>query len=629
MKKNNLLKTFFIYLIISLFISISFSIYKNYIDIENSTLEQYNYTYLLKSIEEDNLEDIQSINIKPSETGSGFATITFKDKKTPSKTISIPSVTSFMNFLHSHIDNNIINSIIKTSAPSKGIKPLSFIIPIILIVLIISIIISTLLGKGSSISTRATSFGRSKAKIYDATQSKITFKDVAGLKEEKEDLEEVVEFLKSPKSFEEMGARIPKGILLVGPPGTGKTLLARAIAGEASVKFFSISGSDFVEMFVGVGASRVRDLFDEAKKNKPALIFIDEIDAVGRRRGSGLGGGHDEREQTLNQLLVEMDGFMKNEGIIVLAATNRPDILDPALLRPGRFDRQIIVDAPDVKGREEILQVHIKGKKIDDSINIKEIAKMTSGFTGAELENLMNEAALLATKQKKEKINIEHVKKAFIKVGIGTERKSRVISEEERKITAYHEAGHAILHEMLPLLDPVHLVSIIPTGMAGGYTMPLPVDKGYLSKNYLIQNIMSLFGGRIAEEIIFGDITTGASNDIERATKTAYSMVAKYGMSDLGPIQFEKDKISDKLYSEVDKTAEKIISTAYNSAKEIIVENIEILHKAADLLLEKEKILGDEFRALFPENAIPEKKKPTLVSFSNDNVDENATNFNN
>lgn len=627
MKKVTIFQTIFIYFLIACFILVGLTIYKNYSLSKHSGIEKYTYNTLLSDIENNNLEDILAIDIKPDVRGSGFATIIFKDNKKPSEVLAIPSMSSFMQVVHSNLKDT---DIVVTQAAEKPISLFSYLFPFLVIAAVVIIIILVIATQGKSMSSRATSFGKNKAKLITGNQVKVTFKDVAGLKEEKYDLEEVVEFLKAPQKFEEIGARIPKGILLVGPPGTGKTLLARAIAGEASVKFFSISGSDFVEMFVGVGASRVRDLFEEAKRNKPALIFIDEIDAVGRRRGSGLGGGHDEREQTLNQLLVEMDGFTKNEGLIILAATNRPDILDPALLRPGRFDRQIVVGAPDVKGREDILKVHAKNKKLDETVDINEIAKMTSGFTGAELENLLNEAALLAARKNEKTIKTKHIRKAFIKVGVGTERKSRVISQEEKEITAYHEAGHAILFETLNLLDSVHIVSIIPTGMAGGYTMPLPVDKGYLSKNYLEQHIISLFGGRIAEDIIFNDVTTGASNDIERATKTAYSMVAKYGMSSLGPIQFDPKENSQELSAAIDKEVEKIISNAYEKAKSIITDNLDILHSCAKLLLEKEKISGDEFRALFPENSLPEKKKPTIIEFdyNSENYEKNQADEN-
>lgn len=628
MKKISIFKTIFIYFLIACFVLVSINIY-TYIISNKNTTEDYTYNNLINDIENNNISHISTIKISPDENNSGYATIVFNDEEKSVKVLPIPSLSSFMDIVHSNLkDTNII----KTEAmPKSNSLPLWATLVLIAIVLII-IIVTIVAGIASpikSMSDRAVRLGKNKAKLIIGSQVKVTFKDAAGLKEEKNDLEEVVEFLKSPQKFEEIGARIPKGILLVGPPGTGKTLLARAIAGEANVKFFSISGSDFVEMFVGLGASRVRDLFEEAKRNKPALIFIDEIDAVGRRRGPGIGGGHDEREQTLNQLLVEMDGFTKNEGLIILAATNRPDVLDPALLRPGRFDRQIVVGAPDVKGREDILKVHAKNKKIDKSVDLKEVAKMTSGFTGAELENLLNESAILAVRKNKKYIEIDHIKKAFIKVGVGTERKSRIVSQEERKITAYHEAGHAILFEMLNLLDSVHIVSIIPTGMAGGYTMPLPVDKGYLSKNYLEQHIISLFGGRVAEDIIFNDITTGASNDIERATETAHSMVSKYGMSSLGPINFNPKVTSEELSALIDKEVEKIISTAYEKAKSIITDNLDILHSCAKLLLEKEKISGDEFRALFPENSLPEKKKPTIVEFDYDNEDDNIDNADN
>ncbi len=613
MKKGKLAYTIFLYFLMGCFILLFLSMYQKYTLNFNENHLKYTYSTLINDIENKNIEDIKTLIIKPDDLNSGYVKIIFEDKRRPSQTLAVPSISNFMEVVHNNLkDTNIV----ETKPISKKGSVLSVIMPIIFTIVTIIIIVVILKGQDKGPASKVNNFGKSKAKMINGNMSKVTFKDVAGLREEKGDLEEVVEFLKEPQKFEEIGARIPKGILLVGPPGTGKTLLARAIAGEADVKFFSISGSDFVEMFVGVGASRVRSLFEEAKNNKPCLIFIDEIDAVGRKRGSGLGGGHDEREQTLNQLLVEMDGFTKNEGIIIIAATNRPDILDPALLRPGRFDRQIFVGSPDVKGREDILKVHAKNKKIDENVEISEIAKMTSGFTGAELENLLNEAAILAAKSNCKFINMEHIKKAFIKVGVGTERKSRVISKEEKEITAYHEAGHAILFEMLNLLDSVHIVSIIPTGSAGGYTMPLPVDKGYLSKNYLKQHIISLFGGRVAEDIIFSDVTTGASNDIERATKTAYSMVSDYGMSSLGPMQFNPKINSEQLASLIDKEVEKIISEAYETAKKIINENIEVLHSCASLLMEKEKISGDEFRKLFPENYLPEKKKPTLIEFN-------------
>ena len=459
-------------------------------------------------------------------------------------------------------------------------------------------------------------FGKSRARLSLAGDSKVTLKDVAGLKEEKEDLQEIVDFLRDPGKFTKVGARIPKGVLLEGPPGTGKTLLAKAIAGEANVPFFSISGSDFVEMFVGVGASRVRDLFEEAKKNAPCIVFIDEIDAVARRRGTGMGGGHDEREQTLNQMLVEMDGFAANAGIIVMAATNRVDILDPAILRPGRFDRKIAVGLPNVGGREAILQVHAKNKPLGDNVDLKQIAQTTAGFTGADLENLLNEAAIVAAKDNRCFISQEDIKTAFVKVGIGTERKSRIISDKERKITAYHESGHAILFHVLPDVGPVYSVSIIPTGAgAAGYTMPLPErDDMFMTKGRMLQEIMVSLGGRIAEEIIFDDITTGASSDIKKATQIAKKMVTRYGMSEnVGVICYDDDddevfigrdlahaKAHSELVSgEIDREIHRIIDECYAKAKALILENSDVLHKSAQLLLKKEKISRAEFEALF------------------------------
>lgn len=458
-------------------------------------------------------------------------------------------------------------------------------------------------------------FGKSRAKMTLGDKS-VTFAQVAGLKEEKEELEEIVDFLKEPGKYTGVGARIPKGVLLEGPPGTGKTLLAKAVAGEAGVPFFSISGSDFVEMFVGVGASRVRDLFEEAKHNAPCIVFIDEIDAVARRRGTGMGGGHDEREQPLNQLLVEMDGFGVNEGIIVMAATNRVDILDPAILRPGRFDRKVAVGTPDVGGREEILKVHAKNKPLGDDVNLQQLAQTTAGFTGADLENLLNEAAIIAAKENRSFIANKDVKRAFVKVGIGAEKKSRIISDKEKKITAYHEAGHAILFHVLPDVGPVYTVSIIPTGVgAAGYTMPLPEkDEMFATKSRMLQDIMVSLGGRIAEEIIFGDITTGASSDIKKATKTARRMVTRYGMSDnIGVICYDDDDDevfigkdlahakahSEEISGEIDKEVKHIIDDCYTKAKDIILQHEDVLHSCAQLLLEKEKITREEFEGLF------------------------------
>ncbi|MCR2019100.1 ATP-dependent zinc metalloprotease FtsH, partial [Blautia pseudococcoides] len=454
-------------------------------------------------------------------------------------------------------------------------------------------------------------------------EKSVTFKDVAGLQEEKEELQEIVDFLKSPQKYVKVGARIPKGVLLVGPPGTGKTLLAKAVAGEAGVPFFSISGSDFVEMFVGVGASRVRDLFEEGKKNAPCIIFIDEIDAVARRRGTGMGGGHDEREQTLNQLLVEMDGFGVNEGIIVMSATNRVDILDPAILRPGRFDRKVGVGRPDVKGREEILQVHARKKPLGEDVDLKEIARTTAGFTGADLENLMNEAAIITARDGRYFLTQKDIRQAFIKTGIGAEKKSRVISEKEKKITAYHEAGHAILFHVLPEMGPVHTISIIPTGMgAAGYTMPLPEqDEMFNSRNKMLENIIVDLGGRVAEELIFGDVTTGASQDIKQATQLARSMVTQYGMSDkVGLINYGSDEdevfigrdlaharnYGEQTAALIDSEVKRIIDESYSKAKELISAHMNVLHGCVELLLEKEKIGREEFEALFQENAVSE-----------------------
>ncbi len=496
---------------------------------------------------------------------------------------------------------------------------LTTILPILVsvgLVLVLMMFMTRSMNGGGGSNAKMMNFGKSRARMSTDSDKKVTFKEVAGLEEEKEDLVEIVDFLKEPQKYVKVGARIPKGVLLVGPPGTGKTLMAKAVAGEAGVPFFSISGSDFVEMFVGVGASRVRDLFEEGKKHSPCIIFIDEIDAVARRRGTGMGGGHDEREQTLNQLLVEMDGFGVNEGIIVMAATNRVDILDPAILRPGRFDRRVVVGAPDVKGREEILKVHANGKPLGEDVNFKQIAQTTAGFTGAELENLLNEAAILAAKENRAYLMQQDIKEAFIKVGIGTEKKSKVISDKEKRITAYHEAGHAILCYVLPDIDPVYTISIIPTGMgAAGYTMRLPEkDELFNTRGEMMENIQVCLGGRIAEEIIFDDITTGASQDIKQATSIAKAMVTKYGMStEVGLVAYGDDQdevfigrdlahargFSESVASTIDKEVKRLIDTCYEKAKQIILEHEEVLHSCTKLLLEKEKIGREEFESLF------------------------------
>ena len=531
------------------------------------------------------------------------------------KEVNIPDINSFMTYAQEILKTN---SYTLTERPeSVFMKGLYLIIPfgIIVIVLLFGLL---LINPGNQGGNKTMSFGKSRARMTNgAEKTKVTFNDVAGVDEEKEELEEIVEFLKTPKKFTDMGARIPKGVLLVGQPGTGKTLLAKAVAGEAGVPFFSISGSEFVEMFVGVGASRVRDLFEQAKKNAPSIIFIDEIDAVGRQRGAGLGGGHDEREQTLNQLLVEMDGFGTNEGVIVLAATNRPDVLDKALLRPGRFDRQIVVSAPDVKAREQILEVHARKKKLAEDVDLKTVARNTSGFAGADLENILNEAALLAARRNLDCIGMKEIEDAMVKVTMGPEKKTRVRSEKENKLVAYHEAGHAVVSRYLPTQDKVHQISIVPRGMAGGYTMYRPAeDKSFRSKTEMEESIVSLLGGRVAEKLILDDISTGASNDIERATAISRAMVTKYGMSErLGTITFcadqeevflGRDLAHAKEYSEetaaiIDEEVKKIVDAGYEKAINILSEHVDKLHAVAKVLLEKEKIDGDEFDKIFAE----------------------------
>lgn len=516
------------------------------------------------------------------------------------------------------IDKNPTNTEIKETYAKPTSIPfwIQYLPTILLIVMVVAFwFLFMQQSQGGGGSRGVMNFGKSRARMASPDKKRVTFADVAGADEEKAELAEVVDFLKSPKKYTDMGARIPKGILLVGPPGTGKTLLAKAVSGEAGVPFFSISGSDFVEMFVGVGASRVRDLFEQAKKHTSSIVFIDEIDAVGRQRGAGLGGGHDEREQTLNQLLVEMDGFGINEGIIIIAATNRPDILDPALLRPGRFDRQIVVNAPDVKGREEILKVHSKNKPLSDVVKLDVLAKRTPGFTGADLENLMNEAALLAVRNNKHIIGMEELEEAVTRVIAGPEKKSRVISEHDRKLTAYHEAGHAVVMKLLPNADPVHQISIVPRGMAGGYTMHLPAeDRAYTSKSRLEDDMVGLLGGRVAEKLVMGDISTGAKNDIDRATSIAKKMVMEFGMSDeIGPIALGTDhdevflgrdlgrsrNFSEEVAARVDREMKRLIDGAYQHAQKLLTENMNKLHAVAQALLEKEKLEGSEFEEIF------------------------------
>ena len=571
--------------------------------------EEYVYSDLLKELDENNVASVEVS--RRTEVGDyGTAEATLKDGSVIR--VDVPSI----SVLQQVLDEKALTNDVKIDVGDlQRESMLSQVVPSLIMMIVMIIIFILLFNRMQGGGGKMNNFGKSKAKMSVDGESNVTFDNVAGCDEEKGELEELVEFLKAPKKFTELGARIPKGVLLVGPPGTGKTLLAKAVAGEAGVPFFSISGSDFVEMFVGVGASRVRDLFEQAKKNAPSIVFIDEIDAVGRRRGAGLGGGHDEREQTLNQLLVEMDGFGINESVIIIAATNRADILDPALLRPGRFDRQVYVGRPDVKGREAILRVHAKGKPMASEVDLKVVAQTTAGFTGADLANLLNEAALLTARDGKKKIDMEEIQKALIKIGVGTEKKTRVISEKEKYITAYHEGGHAILFEVLSELEPVHSISIIPTGMAGGYTMPLPgEDRMYMTKMMMEQEIISLLGGRAAEELVIKDITTGASNDIERATSMARDMVTKYGMSELlGPIQFggDNDEVfigrdwgharnyGEGVAATIDQEVNRIVTDAYREAKRLLQENMEMLHATAKLLVEKEKVTGDEFRSLF------------------------------
>ncbi len=575
--------------------------------IRNSSVP-YSYDRFISDMDAGKVEEV---TITPDREGnSGYVNVSLESGT--NKKLYVTSVEEAEKVIREKGFDPIIKDGFWTTWSLNVLVPLVVVVFAIVFMFIMLFAGST--GGSGGANSKMMNFGKINAEMIK--DGKINFENVAGLKEEKEELSEIVDFLKDPEKYTALGARIPRGIMLEGSPGTGKTLLAKAVAGEAKVPFFSISGSDFVEMFVGVGASRVRDLFETAKKNSPCIVFIDEIDAVARRRGTGLGGGHDEREQTLNQILVEMDGFKDNQGIIVMAATNRIDILDPAILRPGRFDRQIVVGRPDVKGREDILKVHAKNKPLGDDVDLGELARTTVGFTGADLENLLNESAIKAAKENKAFISMEDVKKSFVKVGIGTEKKSRVVSDKEKKITAYHEAGHAILFHVLPDVGPVYTVSIIPTGPgAGGYTMPLPEkDDMYLTKGKILQDIMVSLGGRIAEEIIFGDITTGASSDIKKATRAARQMVTRFGMSEnIGVICYEDDgdevfigrdlahakNHSEVVASEIDREVKSIIDDCYAKAKDIIIENEPILHKCAELLLEKERISREEFEALF------------------------------
>ena len=588
-----------------------------YMNKNSKTDSGYTIVDFQAEVSEDLIGSVEIYQNKEIPTGTVYITYRQTNEE---KEFYVSDVNKVQQIIMSKGNGNIRLELHDVSGQSNVWTWLPTVVLIVVLLVVVMIFMANMSGAGGGGGAgggKMMNFGKSRAHMSNENDQKYTFKDVAGLEEEKEDMAEIVDFLRNPKKYNTLGARIPKGVLLEGPPGTGKTLLAKAVAGEAGVPFFSISGSDVVEIVVGVGASRVRDLFEDAKKNAPCIVFIDEIDAVARKRGSGLGGGHDEREQTLNQMLVEMDGFGTNEGIIVLAATNRVDILDPAILRPGRFDRKVMVGRPDVKGREEILRVHVRNKPLSDDVDLHEIARTTAGFAGADLENLMNEAAICAAKQNRQFIKKEDVDKCFVKIGIGGEKKSRLVPEKERKITAYHESGHAILFHLLSEVGPVHLVSIIPNGRgAGGYTMPLPEnDNVFMTKKHMLQDIMVSFGGRIAEELIFGDITTGASADIKQATQTAQAMVVKYGMSEkVGLINYEVNSeeevflgrdlgharnYSEKVAAMIDKEVRRIMDECYQEAKLIIESHIDVLHRCAAALLEKERINRAEFEALF------------------------------
>ena len=577
----------------------------------NMKQREYTYQEFTQAVQDG---EVDSVIIRQNkEVPTGRLEIQMKDQSEDVKYLNVSDVNEIQELLSKADVKCTLDDVPKES------WFMTTMFPTLLMVGVVIFLFMMMNRQGGGANAKAMNFGKSRARMTSGSDKQVKFAQVAGLQEEKEELEEIVDFLKSPKKYIQVGARIPKGVLLVGPPGTGKTLLAKAVAGEAGVPFFTISGSDFVEMFVGVGASRVRDLFEDAKKHAPCIIFIDEIDAVARRRGTGMGGGHDEREQTLNQLLVEMDGFGVNEGIIVMSATNRVDILDPAILRPGRFDRKVMVGRPDVKGRKEILEVHAKGKPLGDDVDLAQIAQTTSGFTGADLENLLNEAAILAAKENRVYIQQSDIRHAFVKVGIGAEKKSKVVSEKEKKITAYHEAGHAILFHVLPDVGPVYSVSIIPTGVgAAGYTMPLPEnDEMFNTRGKMLQEITVALGGRIAEELVFDDITTGASQDIKQATALAKSMVMKFGMSEeLGLVNYDSDSeevfvgrdfghvsrgYGEEVAGKIDREVKKIIDECYANAKEIIQKYNHVLESCADLLLEKEKITREEFSALFDE----------------------------